>query len=134
MFYKRTSPLVVLHDGGGDGGRDLSLQGTGHARVIEMGAYVTGLAAMIELDDPPAVPPDGCVDPLMWQLAWQRFQLHRRNSVSECVTCRARSCPGPDLAREGLATAMGIPVALSAYWTAFARVMRNPRHTTTEAA
>lgn len=98
MFYQRTSPLVVLHDGGGDGGRDLPAQRQVTPRVIEMGAYVTGLAAMIELNDPPAVPPDGCVDPLMWQLAWQRFELHRRNSMGECVTCRARSCPGPDLA------------------------------------
>ncbi|MEV0271149.1 hypothetical protein AB0H43_20410 [Hamadaea sp. NPDC050747] len=89
---------------------------------------MTKRTAMADLESPPVSAPEDCVDPLMWQLARQRFDQHGLNDIGRCVTCGVRCCPGTDLAREGLATAMGVQGGLSAYWTAFARVMRNPWH------
>ena len=92
---------------------------------------MTGLVATTNLDNPPEVPPEGCVGPVMWRLAWSWFALHRCGVDSVCITCRQELCSGPSLAGEGLATALGFQVPLSSYWIAFTRVMRNLAHTRT---
>ena len=86
--------------------------------------------AMIDLDDPPVDAPQGCTDPLMWRLARDLFAQHRRNHRGDCVTCpRWKVCPGPGLARDGLATALGMKVKESAYWIAYTSIMASPKRT-----
>ncbi|MBV1854544.1 hypothetical protein [Catellatospora tritici] len=82
----------------------------------------------VDLDDPPTDPPAGCEDPFLWELARRKFELHRRTGAGDCVTCpRWRRCGGSLLARDGLATAMGLKVRESPYWQAFAQIMRSDR-------
>ena len=82
----------------------------------------------VDLDDPPADPPAGCEDPFLWGLAREKFELHRRCPSGECRTCpRWRYCGGSALARDGLATAMGVEVRESPYWRAFAHTMKADR-------
>lgn len=38
-------------------------------------------------------------------------------------------CPGPGLARDGLATALGMRVRESDFWIAFTKIMASPKHT-----
>ncbi|GHJ44002.1 hypothetical protein Cs7R123_13440 [Catellatospora sp. TT07R-123] len=79
------------------------------------------------LDDPPIAPPEGCIDPYLWQLARQLLSDHSRTPSGECVTCPGwKPCPGLALARDGLATALGQSVRNSAYWIAYAQLHRPP--------
>lgn len=77
----------------------------------------------IDLDDPPVDPPSECPNPILWRLAREKFEEHRRTSTGDCSTCpRWKRCSGTSLARDGLATAMGQTVKESAYWIAYSQV------------
>jgi hypothetical protein len=79
----------------------------------------------IDLDHPPVDPPEGCKDPVMWRLAREHFAMHEKTTGGQCRTCPGwRACPGTSLPRDGLATAMGLRVKESPYWTAFASIER----------
>jgi hypothetical protein len=79
----------------------------------------------IGIDHPPVEPPAGCKDPVLWRLAREHFARHEKTDVGQCGTCPGwKTCPGTTLPRAGLATAMGLRVKESAYWTAFASIER----------
>lgn len=88
----------------------------------------TVVTATIDLDDPPVRPPAECVDPLMWRLARERFEQHRRGATGNCATCPPwRPCADLRLARDGLATALGVNTSQSPFWVAFTKITSNPR-------
>jgi hypothetical protein len=60
--------------------------------------------------EPPHRPPAGCVNNLMWQLAWRVFTDHRPALDGWCAACRPYRffpCPCRKLGRIGLAAACG---------------------------
>lgn len=75
----------------------------------------------VDLDNPPFDPPEGCPQPVLWRLAREKYEQHRRKPSGECATCpRWKQRPGTGLAKDGLATALGITTQNSGYWRAFA--------------
>jgi hypothetical protein len=59
----------------------------------------------IDFDNPPAEPPPGCVDPLLWRLSHRLHVAHAPGPDGWCQTCRPRQfhpCSSRHLADRGL--------------------------------
>ncbi|MBB5868645.1 hypothetical protein F4553_002024 [Allocatelliglobosispora scoriae] len=85
----------------------------------------TTVESAVEHGEPPAEPPAGCTDPGVWQIAHELYLAHRGPSGQPCPECgEASPCAGDDLARQGLATALGEQVTMSGYWQALAGLRR----------
>jgi hypothetical protein len=62
----------------------------------------------IDFDNPPAEPPAGCVNDLLWRTAYRLHTEHQPGADGWCVTCRPRQfhpCTGRRLAVFSLRTA-----------------------------
>lgn len=85
----------------------------------------TTVETAVDLGEPPAEPPAGCPHPAVWHIAHELYQAHRGDPGQSCPECGEPSpCAGNDLARQGLATALGRQMTMSGYWQALAGLRR----------
>jgi hypothetical protein len=79
--------------------------------------------SQIDLNEPPANPPPGCIDPVMWKIAIYLYSNHTASASGSCSRCGGQfPCLGHALAVTGLRTALGDENEDSAYWRGYARL------------
>ena len=62
-------------------------------------------AVRYDPEDPPEEPPTGCIDPLLWRVAYALHQEHQLEPGDRCTCGEVFPCARSGLAARGLLTA-----------------------------
>jgi hypothetical protein len=93
--------------------------------VRDVGEKLIG--EVVSYSIPPTVkPPENCINPETWKLAFELHSQHQPDSERQCSRCGGVfPCAGHRLAAQGFATSVGEANDNSLYWKAFTVVRVN---------